>query len=100
MKLLVYQYPDANTVAACQEVADDFDASNVTGAVLMSTEEYQVWLSQVPQQAAIANFNQNAEAEAAARQKAALDAKVAALTATGISEATALALLNLQQSNP
>ena len=99
MKLLVHQYPDASTIATCQEVEDDFDASSVIGALLMSPEDYQTWLTQAPQQAAIAALNQTAEAAAAAQQQAALDAKIATLTATGISQATAIALLNLQKTN-
>ena len=98
MKLLVKKYPDVNTIALCEEVADDFDASGITGAELLTPVEYQSWLSLQAQQDAVTAINDRLSAESAAREAALQESKISALTATGISRETAIALLNLQTS--
>lgn len=100
MKLLVKKYPNPKTVADCQEVDDDFILNENTEGELLSLEEYQGWLALEPQQKALASINEEADADNLARAQALIEAKITALTATGISRETAIALLNLQPTHP
>lgn len=94
MKLWVRKYPNPTTLALCEEVPDEFP--EVGEGELLSIEQYKAWLSEAKQQEALAKINSTAEGQNLERIEALNESRITALTATGISRKTAIALLNLQ----
>ena len=81
-----------------RENADTLTPDELTqGAVLITDADYEAWKQQPDQVAKSAQLNAAAQAAAAASEAAAQQAKIAALVATGITEATAAALLQIQE---